>query len=94
MNKVKERCYLDCRYDARKSFYNKAEVINFQNGSSCLKSYSTIVMYITKEGKLKIRGKYSQTTTRHMKEYIRQFTKYGYDETDTLSKVLKLGDDK
>lgn len=64
---------LTARFDSRKSFYGKAHVIELEDGTKQLQSYSTIV------GEIK-NGKYhqlwdgkSQTTTRHIKEFIKQF---------------------
>ena len=71
---------LDCRYDIRKSFYGKARVEVLEDNiakSYCLKSYDTLVAIYTED---KVNGKkqydylgyYSQTTTRHQKEFFRQ----------------------
>ena len=64
---------LTARYDSRKSFYGKAHVIELDNGVKQLQSYNTIV------GEIK-NGKYyqlwdgkSQTTTRHIQEFKKQF---------------------
>ena len=64
---------LMARYDSRKSFYGKAHVIELDNDVKQLQSYNTIV------GEIK-NGKYyqlwdgkSQTTTRHIKEFKKQF---------------------
>lgn len=61
---------LTARYDARQSFYGKAQVIELPN-KTVLKSYDTIVAVI-KDGKPMVRGDYSQTTTRHIKEFLKQ----------------------
>ena len=63
---------LDARYDARKSFYGKAHVAEYPDGRKVLVSYSTEVAEITADGKPVIYGKYSQTTTRHQKEFLKQ----------------------
>lgn len=63
---------LDARFDARKSFYSKAHVIDYENGTLELQSYNTIVSRCV-NGKVEELGKYSQTTTRHQKEFRRQF---------------------
>lgn len=64
---------LAARFDSRKSFYGKAHVIELDNGAKQLQSYNTIV------GEIK-NGKYhqlwegkSQTTTRHINEFRKQF---------------------
>jgi len=58
------------RYDSRKSFYKKAWVID-ENGELVLKSYDTVVAKF-KDGQPSVRGTYSQTTTRHIKEFLKQ----------------------
>ena len=72
--------YLKCQYDARQSFYKKAKVV-IKEDSICynelLYSYGTLVAIYTKDkmGTLEefsYLGKYSQTTTRHQKEFFRQ----------------------
>ena len=64
---------LDPRYDARKSFYGKAKVLYHDNGDMEIQSYDTIVSRYTKaDNKLVHLGKYSQTTTRHQKEFTKQ----------------------
>jgi hypothetical protein len=70
-------------FDGAKSFYNKAKVI-VKDGSIFLQSYSTIVAEIT-NGTLKIQGLYSQTTTRHIKEFVKQF----HDVTIASTKDLR-----
>ena len=69
---------LECRYDTRASFYGKAKVLeqNMSDWSEIdLYSYGTLVAKIIKTKKhIKYiyEGKYSQTTTRHQKEFFRQ----------------------
>jgi hypothetical protein len=58
-------------YDRRKSFYKKAFIIRDDDGTIKLLSYSTIVAYI-KDNKLHINGFYSNTTLRHIKEFVEQ----------------------
>ena len=65
---------LACRYDTRASFYGKAQVKLIKSGLE-LYSYSTLVARITKEpNKITYEnfGKFSQTTTRHQKEFFKQ----------------------
>lgn len=64
---------LSARYDARKSFYGKAHVIDHENGLLELCSYNTIVSRC-ENGKVTHLGKWSQTTTRHQKEFEKQFS--------------------
>lgn len=72
--------YLECRYDARQSFYKKAKVETIEddlNYDELLYSYGTLVAIYSKD-KIGNRehftycGKFSQTTTRHQKEFFRQ----------------------
>lgn len=71
---------LEARFDSRKSFYGKAQVDVKEDNISyneLLYSYNTLVGIYTKD-KITGReifnylGKYSQTTTRHQKEFFRQ----------------------
>lgn len=57
-------------YSNQKSFYGKARAIR-ENGTIKLISYSTVVAII-KNGKLHINGFYSNTTLRHIREFIKQ----------------------
>lgn len=59
-------------YDSRKSFYGKAKVIYLDDDTILLQSYNTIVAHVYK-GIYKSYGKYSQTTTRHQREFEEQF---------------------
>ncbi len=63
---------LSARFDTRKSFYGKAHVTEYPNGRKVLTSYQTQVAEITADGKPIIYGKWSQTTTRHQKEFLKQ----------------------
>ena len=65
---------LDARYDARKSFYGKAHVLDYGNGVYELQSYNTIVARI-ENGVITLNGigQYSQTTNRHIREFFKQF---------------------
>ena len=63
---------LNARFDARKSFYGKAHVIDYENGFIELQSYDTIVSRCV-NGKVEELGKFSSTTTRHQKEFRKQF---------------------
>ena len=63
---------LSPRYDGRKSFYGKAHVIDHENGTIELRSYDTIVSRCV-NGKVEELGKWSATTTRHQKEFRKQF---------------------
>lgn len=63
---------LEARFDARKSFYGKAKIIDHENGTVELLSYDTIVSRCV-NGKVEELGKWSNTTTRHQKEFRKQF---------------------
>ena len=78
-----EKYELEPRYDSRKSFYGKATVIE-EDGIIKLQSYSTIVAYI-KDGKATVCGQYSQTTIRHIKEFLKQNGFFA----DNMRQILK-----
>lgn len=63
---------LDARFDARKSFYGKAHVIDHENGVVELQSYDTIVSRCV-NGVVEHLGRWSQTTSRHQREFEKQF---------------------
>ena len=58
------------QYDSRKSFYKKAHV-KTEDNKKILISYNTEVAYI-KDGFAVVLGLYSMTTTRHIKEFLKQ----------------------
>ena len=70
---------LESRYDSRARFYGKAKVIDFGTKLSLI-SYNTEAAVYDKETKeLEIKeseysenGKYSQTTSRHIREFAAQ----------------------
>ena len=65
---------LSPRYDSRKSFYGKAHVVDHENGVIELRSYNTIVSRCI-NGVVEHLGKWSQTTSRHQREFEKQFSK-------------------
>jgi hypothetical protein len=67
---IKMETELQISYDARKSFYGKAKIIS-ENGEMALISYNTKVAYI-KDGKAVFLGIWGCTTTRHIKEFLKQ----------------------
>ena len=77
---------LGCRYDSRQSFYGKAKVIA-DGGCQTLYSYDTPVAQINRKGELKLFSywDYSQTTMRHVKEFMRQ---NGF-RVDTVAEIRK-----
>ncbi len=62
--------YLQARYDSRTNFYKKA-IVKEYNGILYLQSYNTIVAKI-ENGKAIVNGWYSQTTARHINEFLLQ----------------------
>lgn len=64
---------LTARFDARKSFYGKAHVIDHENGVIELQSYDTIVSRCV-NGVVEHLGRWSQTTSRHQREFEKQFS--------------------
>lgn len=72
MREIWKREELQAHFDARKSFYKKAIVLYFRNGDIALLSYSTIVCVLRENGEVLLQ-KYSQTTNRHIKEFMKQF---------------------
>jgi len=69
---------LQARYDTRQSFYGKAQIETTQNKNVLdykLLSYGTLVARVSTIGNTTqyfYFGKYSQTTTRHQKEFFKQ----------------------
>lgn len=62
--------------NGRKSFYGKARVIE-ENGISKLLSYDTFVAEFNHaENKMKVNGKYSNTTNTHINAFLNY---YGFD---------------
>ena len=74
---------LECRFDSRKSFYGKAKVEEIEHSGKYgtsklynLYSYGTLVakVFYSINGTIEYiyMGEYSQTTTRHQKEFFKQ----------------------
>lgn len=81
---------LDARFDRCKSFYNKAKIIETSQTIK-LKSYETIILQYnkrTKQLKFLCRNPwaFSQTTNRHINEFIKQFTN---EKTLSKKEILK-----
>ena len=78
--------HLEARFDKRQNFYGKAIVKEYQNGLKELYSYGTLVAIITENNEPRYLGQWSQTTTRHQKEFFKQngfednIKKYYYEE--------------
>ena len=62
--------YLQARYDSRADFYKKAKILKY-NGATYLQSYDTVVAKI-ENGNVIVNGWYSQTTARHINEFLYQ----------------------
>lgn len=88
---MKKEYYLEPIYDSRKSFYKKAYVEIKEDNlayNELLYSYNTLVAIYTKDKITELKqynylGNFSQTTTRHQKEFFRQ-------KGATLEEVNKL----
>lgn len=65
---------LSARYDARQSFYGKAKVLDYGGGVYELMSYETIVSRCH-DWKVEHLGRWNATTTRHQREFERQFSR-------------------
>lgn len=77
--------YLEPLYIKQKLFYKKARVsITF--GKVQLTSYDTPVCTIDK-GVIKLNGLYSQTTTRHIREFLYQYTGL-YENNPAYKKLI------
>jgi predicted DNA-binding WGR domain protein len=65
---------LEPRFDSRKSFYGKAVVDTRDDGSQVLYSYNTPVVELSKDKKVKLLPQWnvSQTTLRHVKDFLKQ----------------------
>lgn len=61
---------LEPQYDSRKSFYDKAHILEY-DGYTILQSYATNVAMI-KDGKFYLKGMYSNTTARHIRDFAYQ----------------------
>lgn len=72
--------FLEPRFDARASFYKKAKVVIKEDNiayNALLYSYNTLVGTYTKDKisdleQFTCNGRFSQTTTRHQKEFFKQ----------------------
>lgn len=76
---------LSTQYDSRKSFYGKAKVETDLDGAKKLISYTTHVATIHSDGTVKVYGTYSNTTLRHIKEFLKQFDA----RADSAKQIMK-----
>lgn len=70
---------LESNYDSRASFYGKAKVIDFGTKLSLISYNTEVAVYDKETRELEIKaseysenGKYSQTTSRHIREFAIQ----------------------
>lgn len=81
MNEQEE--ILKPEFDTRKSFYGKAKIV-LKDNEIVLLSYNTKVAYIC-NGRAYVLGLFSNTTTRHIKEFLKQ---KGF-RADTSKQIIK-----
>ena len=89
--RINDMAYLNPRKDRRASFYNKAEYFTNDNGDTVLHSYGTPVCRVNADGSLYFypAWDYSQTTLRHVKDFIYQFTDYNFNSKGEIEKYIK-----
>lgn len=63
---------LEPMYSTQKSFYGKAIVTEYSNGGKDLTSYNTRVCSLDEDNNIVEIGYYSQTTARHVNEFLQQ----------------------
>lgn len=80
---------LQPKYGSQKSFYGKAKV-SMEDGKKVLYSYGTKVAEID-DGKARVFGLYSNTTTRHIKEFLNQ---NGFKVENSKQIIKDYGSDK
>ena len=77
---------------SQKSFYGKACIIETAKGYKLLQSYDTIVLCISRNGKVyKTWNGYSVTTKNHINDFLFAFNKPGYNkkELENLEYIFK-----
>lgn len=84
MNNLEFLHELQPKFDRAKSFYKKANVYRNNQGQILLMSYTTVVAEIndaittdTNKPTARVNGWYSNTTARHINEFLQQ---YGFDK--------------
>ena len=82
---------LQPKYDSRKSFYGKAFVEEKEN-CKILTSYQTDVAMI-KDGKFYLKGMYSATTSRHIRDFAYQ-NGFNTDRKSLLGYIQDTQNDK
>ena len=72
-NVINTTIELQPQLNSQKSFYNKAKVVFYENGNVALLSYETIVaikLGDTDNVALLNKGQYSNTTVRHLNDFL------------------------
>ena len=82
---------LEPKFENVKSYYGKAQVRYYDNGDSALLSYDTLVADI-KNNTPSVHLLYSQTTLRHIKEYLKQNGFEAKNKQQILNKYFKAED--
>lgn len=80
-----EEMELTSRFDSAKSFYGKAVEAYFSDGTIELRSYGTLVATIHSPDIAEVYGWFSNTTGRHIKEFLKQ---HGFKAVNK-SQILK-----
>lgn len=78
---------LEARYTHVKSHYGKAKVYE-KDGYFELYSYGTLVADYSGDT-LNVYGQYSQTTMRHLKDFINQYTDTYVSNNDDIRKLIQ-----
>lgn len=73
--------------------YGQALVIDY-DGGKLLRSYSTNVAFIDRNGYLAIKGKYSATTARHISAFIREYAAAAFEHPISVKSWEWLIEDK
>ena len=92
-NKVGSWSYLIPVYEHVKSFYRKAKVYELEDGIA-LRSYKTLVAVINMYGEVFVRGTFSATTLRHIKEFLRQYNIEGWNNKNSIIKLFHFRNEK
>ena len=81
---------LSVRYDSRQSFYGKAQVA-IEDGGKVLYSYNTKVAKIIPGDEVTLYRQWdcSNTTLRHVKEFLKQETNFFIDNKKDIEKLIK-----
>lgn len=75
------------KYVAQKS-YNKKAYVEEVNGETKLYSYGTLVAEVNKNGDLKVHIADTQTTLRHLKDFILQYTEVNVRDNNDIRALV------